>query len=577
MVLAHEQASLAAQPHLPLRSRRRAAAPAVRNLRRTHPGGGVSAPPLGTVAREAQIGRRNPFDLDRRTLIFTPVSGGYATSLAADTFDAAASSAGAVIANFSDDDTRLFALPFAFPFFGANYHQIWVNSNGYLTFTGGDTDASGSYGHFAAGLPAIAPLFTDLDPSKSSDGVHVLAEAGRLVVTFASVPLNSSSDFGIPQIENFQARIYPDGRIEIAYRSTNPPDAVTGITPGSYQPVALVAFSSAPSGTFAGGVAEIFSSSDALDPLAAEQRFYQTHEDAYDYLIFYNAESVAAGPGIVAYEATVRSNGQGYGDSNYDDGAEYGSKRRLQAVLNLGPLSQYPPNPNASVPARAVTGDTPLTILAHETGHLYLALVSVPNPSGANAPPPMLGRGLVHWAFTFNSEASFLEGNRLADAGAGVSPRFSTTATVQEYSALDQYLMGFLPPEQVPPTFAVLGSNQDRARAPQAGVSFDGSRLDIGINEIIQAAGRRTPDSTVAQRRFRFAFVLIVPPGTDLSPGGSAATFVAQVDRYRSEFEAFFANAANNRASADTTLKRSVTLSMYPGAGVVAGASGTAS
>src|SRR5207244_262545 len=142
-----------------------------------------------------------------------------------------------------------------FRFFGASYNQIWVNSNGSLTFTGGDTDASGSYGHFVAGLPAIAPLFTDLDPSQSSDGVHVLAESGRLVVTFASVPLYNSSDFAIPPIENFQVRIYVDGHIEIAYRSTNPPDAVVGITPGNYKQAALVAFSSAPAGTFTTGVA----------------------------------------------------------------------------------------------------------------------------------------------------------------------------------------------------------------------------------------------------------------------------------------------------------------------------------
>jgi hypothetical protein len=523
------------------------------------------------------IGRRNRFDLDRRTLIFMPSGPGYTVSLDADTFDTDAASAGAAIAGFSDDDTRSYALPFTFPFFGAAYQQIWVNSNGYLTFGGGDTDASGSYGHLIAGLPAIAPLFTDLDPSQSSDGVHVLSEPGRLVVTFASVPLYNSSDFGIPQIENFQVRLFAGGRIEIAYRATDPPDAVVGITPGGYQTAALVAFSSAPIGTFPSGVAEVFASADALDPVAAAQKFYQTHDDAYDYLVFYNTENVAAGRGIVAYESTVRSSGQGYGDLNHDNGAEYGSPRRLQAVLNLGPLSQYPANPSATVPARGVTGDTPLTILAHETGHLYLALVSAPNPSDPSAAPPMLGRGLVHWAFTFNSEASFLEGNRIADAGAGVSPRFSTTGTVEAYSRLDQYLMGFLPPEEVPPMFAVLGSPQPPTRAPQNGVSFDGNRWDIAIDDVIRAAGRRTPDSTVAQRRFRFAFVLIVPPGTDLSAGGTAAAQIAQVDRYRSEFETLFANATNHRANADTSLKHSVTLSMFPGAGVVAGAAGTAS
>src|SRR5206468_4116589 len=128
------------------------------------------------------------------------------------------------------------------------YREVWVNSNGLLTFTAGDTNASGSFGYFESGLPGIAPLYTDLDPSKSTDGVHVLVETGRLVVTWAQVPLYSSSDFGIPQNENFQVRLYPDGRIEIAYRSTNPQNAVVGITAGGGNPVTLVDFGAAPGG-----------------------------------------------------------------------------------------------------------------------------------------------------------------------------------------------------------------------------------------------------------------------------------------------------------------------------------------
>lgn len=515
------------------------------------------------------VDHRNPFNLDRRTLTFQPVSAGYLAQAGEDSFDAAASSAGTKIDGFADDDTRSLALPFAFPFFGATYRTLWVNSNGYITFTAGDTNASGSFGYFAAGRPAIAPLFTDLDPSQSSEGVRVLAEPGRVVITWARVPLYSSSGLGVPQ--TFQVRLYPEGRIQIAYSSTDPPDAVVGITPGGSTPVALTDFAGAPAAPVSTGIAEIFARSDAVDIIAAAQKFYQTHEDAYDYLVFYNAEGVAAGPGVVAYESTVRSIGQGYGDTNFDYGAEFGSRRRLQAVLNLGPLSQYPANPNAVVAARFNTGDTPLSILGHEAGHLYLALVSVPNPSDPNGPPPMLGRALAHWAFPFNSDASFLEGNQITDAGASSAPRFATAAAVQRYSALDQYLMGFLPPEEVPPTFTVLNSFQDQGRPPQAGVQFNGNRLDITVDDIVRAAGRRTPDSTVAQRHFRFAIVLIVAAGSTPAPGD-----VAQVDRYRSEFETFFANAAGGRAAAETSLKRSVTLSLSPAAGVVAGAGGTA-
>jgi uncharacterized protein (TIGR03437 family) len=516
------------------------------------------------------IGRRNLFDLDRTTLSFTPVaSGGYTLTIGGDTFDATAAAGGTILAGLGDDDTRSVNLPFAFPFYSASYSKLFVNSNGNVTFGSGDTDSSGSFGHFAAGPPRISPLFTDLDPSQSSDGVHVLAEAARVVITFASVPLYNSGAFGFPPIENFQIRLFPDGRIEIAYRGAAPPAAVVGITPGRLQPVGLVNLSSSP-GAFTGGIAESFSQQDAVDVFAAAQKFYQTHDDAYDYLVFYNSEGVAAGPGVVAFEITARSTGLGFGDTNLDDGADYGSKSRLKSVLNLGPLSQYPTNPNAVVPARFITGDTPLTILGHESGHLFLALTSVRNPADITD-QPMLGRALVHWAFTYNSEASLLEGNRVQDLGAGASPRFRTIATSEGYAPLDQYLMGFRPPEEVPPTFAVLNATVDRARAPQTGVPFDGQRLDVAIGDIINIAGRRTPDSTVAQRQFRFAFVLIVPPGAAPDPNA-----VAQVDRYRSEFEGAYLRFTSSRATADTSLRSSVALSLAPNAGVVAGTNGTA-
>ena len=274
-------------------------------------------------------------------------------------------------------------------------------------------------------------------------------------------------------------------------------------------------------------------------------------------------------PGAVAYESTVRSSGTGYGYPVQDAGQQYGSASRLQSLMNMGQLSEYPTDPTALVPLRASVGDTPLTILAHEAGHLFLALASVNDPNDPSL-QPMLGFGGVHWSFVYDSEASLLEGERIADRGAGVSPRFLTTDTVQGYSPLDQYLMGFRPPEQVPDTFLVTDypSSISPLSHPLSGVAFDGARRNIGIDEIIQVEGRRTPDSTVAQCRFRFAFILVVAQGSQPSAD--------QIDTYRQLFEAFYAQASSNNAVADTTLKRSMKLSLYPNAGVVAGGNGTA-
>jgi hypothetical protein len=132
--------------------------------------------------------------------------------------------------------------------------------------------------------------------------------------------------------------------------------------------------------------------------------------------------------------------------------------------------------------------------------------------------------------------------------------------------------MGFRPPDVVAPSFLVNGTGVFSSRLPQVGVSFDGQRQDIGVEDIIAAEGRRAPDSTVSQRRFRFAFILIVPQGSAPSQAD-----VNQLDTYRQQFEAYYGQAASGRAKADTALRLSLRLSTFPAVGVFAGSTITAS
>ena len=88
--------------------------------------------------------------------------------------------------------------------------------------------------------------------------------------------------------------------------------------------------------------------------------------------MFYNNLGIEADIGTVAFEITLRNNRTGIGDPIVDFGDFVGSPNRLQALLNLGPLRQYPADPNAVVSRRASARDTPLTVLGHEAGHLFL-------------------------------------------------------------------------------------------------------------------------------------------------------------------------------------------------------------
>ena len=163
-----------------------------------------------------------------------------------------------------------------------------------------------------------------------------------------------------------------------------------------------------------------------------------------------------------------------------------------------------------------------------------------------------------------------MKASRSPTAAAG---RFVTTAVTQGYAPLDRYLMGFAPPGDVPDTFVVLNPSVSPLGHPQSGVAFTGNRLNISANDVIQAMGRRTPDYTVAQHRFRFGFILVVPQGAQ---DASIADSVQQVETYRQQFVAAYTKFSANLAAADTTLNRSLRLSLFPAAGVVAGGSATA-
>lgn len=521
------------------------------------------------------VARRNEFNLNRKSVEFTPAGPAaerYRVQTTSASYDDQLAQAGARLDGLDDDDSREVPLPFIFPFYGEKHRSLNVNSDGNLTFGGGFTLTERSLGMLVGGRPRIAGLFTDLDPSVARDtgGVYVLSEPWRFVVTWKAVP--RYSDYGYGAAQTFQIRMYPDGKIEIAFSDVSVyGESVVGISPGSGKgTLSLVSFASGPAGEYSGAVADRFSGLDSVDVAAAAQKFYATHEDAYDYLVFFNAVGVAAGDGAVAFEVTVRNQRTGYGDSPVEAGEEFGSSRRLQAVMNMGPLYQYPEDPNGRVAARGTTGDTGLSVLGHEAGHLFLAFASVRDPEDPEA-RPMLGRAMAHWAFNFNSEASLLEGNRIQDDGESARPRFRTTQTVEGYSPLDQYLMGFRAPDEVPPTFLVTETSVSAARAPQVGITFNGARRNVLVEDIIAAEGRRTPDHTVAQRRFRFGFVLIVAEGAE-----PPAEQIAKVEAYRSAFEDYYAKAAANRASADASLRRAIQLSAAPAAGVLAGGTGTA-
>ena len=515
----------------------------------------------------------NQFDLDQATLTFTPAASGtprYRYAYSGLGYDSSAANQGSPVIALGDDDSRQFTLPFTFRFYGAAYTQVFLNSDGNLTFTAAESASSSrSLGRMTGGPPRIAPLFDDLDPSQPSGSVRYYADASHVVFSWVNVPEWVQSGIGTAQ--TFQVRLYPDGSIQFSYSGVNPVSAVVGIAPGSAAPgTSVVSFHDDPSADYPAAVAERFGNTVEIDIVSVAQKFYETHEDAYDYLVIYNNMGIDAMLAAVAYESTVRSSGAGYSVAPGDYGAQYGSAARLRSVMNMGRLDNYPLDPNAVVPLRTGPQDTSLTVLGHESGHLFLAFASIPDPGGSTA-KPMIGYGGSHWSFVFNSEASLDEGEQINDLGGG---QFVTGTVTKGFAPLDRYLMGFAPSTDVADTFVVLNPNVSPLGHPLSGYFFTGTKFPISVNDVIQAVGRRTPDYTVAQHRYRFGFIMVVAPGSEDLPSFTGS--VQQVDTYRQQFVAAYTKFSANLGAADTTLNLSLRLSLFPAAGVVAGGSATA-
>ncbi len=541
---------------------------------------GVVAAPLWTArpdvnniaiieASDGVVMQANSFDLAYRTVTFTPSGQTYQYSLAGAAYDDVAAAQGSIVGGLGDDDSRLLTLPFAFPFYGKQYNQVYLNSDGNLTFGQADHESSArSLARITAGPPRIAPLFEDLDPSKYVGEVTTDFAPDRAVVSWRSVP--EYQDTGIGRAQTFQVRLYPDGRIEFAWSAGTPTAAVVGISPGNMDNSPSLVDFSVSGGPYSATVAERFGSSNELDFFMIGQRFYATHDDAYDYLIIFNGLGMKDGQTSLASTRVVRNRFTGNGDIPVDYGTEFGSPSRLQAVIHMAYPGQYPADLTTKLWTLGRPTDSSVGVLAHEVGHLWLAYASNREPENPNA-LPMLGYGYSHWSFNFNSEASLLEGETIQDLGGGL---FQTVDATNRYSPLDLYLMGLRPSWDVEPLhsmFYVAGSSKSSTLHPAIGVQMTGTRRNVAIDEILSANGRRTPDFTVSQKWFRFAFIYVVPK--DQQPSQADLDKIGQ---FRTMFEPYFRVAADNRAVAQTALQRSLQITTFPAAGVLAGSTATA-
>jgi hypothetical protein len=155
-------------------------------------------------------------------------------------------------------------------------------------------------------------------------------------------------------------------------------------------------------------------------------------------------------------------------------------------------------------------------VFCHELGHQWLSFARFDD--GIVKSQELLGRQRAHWSYFVDTPNSPMEGNAWVDNKDGT---FTTDlSTPSAFSALDLYLMGLLPPEDVPPFFYIDApdtAERGRETSPEhvyndEPVTVSGSRVDVTIDDIIAANGQRSPAYGEAPTEQKILYVLVVSP-----------------------------------------------------------------
>jgi len=437
----------------------------------------------------------------------------------------------------SDDDSVEVDVPFSFPFYAGTQRIAFVNSDGNITF--GEADKASTERNVArvlTGPPRVAPFLADLNPS-SGGRVFVNATSDLFTVTWCAV-----RGFDSERTVTVQATLLPDGSIEMAFGPSTLGDAVVALGPGRTGDFSPVDLSVPAPASGIGAIGERFAASSSIDVVAVAKKFFTSHQDRYDQILIWTDQPLIQD--AFAYEITAANDISGIGQDIYNQASEFGSAGQLRSVVVMDWLGKYPNSPTT----KFLGENNTLSVIGQEVGHRWLAYMDFRDHTGATS-DELLGRDLAHWSFFFNSEASVMEGNEIADLGGG---QFKTTDAVRRYSHLDQYAMGLIPASSVPAMFYVESPNSShmRADAPQIGVTFSGTRRDFLIDDVIAVNGARSPSSAGSSRTHRQAFIYVVSNGRSLDTGQ-----VNKLDTIRRQWEGFFAQATDGRMTAVTKLQ----------------------
>jgi hypothetical protein len=517
------------------------------------------------------IAEHNLFDLDRRTIRFTPSGAGFRAENLPLQWDTVRGSA--LQGNAAVRLTR-----FTFPFSGREWNELQVLTTGLITFGGGYNDLGlGRFVHLQQVGPDIVnkiPLIAAFLKQRMNGTRYVHEQSDRLVVTWdTSEPVGGQQDVTFTRTpHHFQAVLHRDGRIDLSYREMTARDAVVGVynVPAGGAPATRSTDLSAVKPTDAAHpvIFETFHHYGLPGSESMACTVIQALGDRFDFMVWYSDFRVDDQEAGTRSVGDIGQNVSGIGP-RMDMGKrlqDYCSQGRLQVTwyqpVWIGAVQAQETHPNG----RYNNYNMAVAQISHELGHRWStrtrAIVNGDTIELRGPHDPWGMSGATHWPGSVSTpvpfpysrpvEASIMGGANYKDNGDGTFTRLvgGTMNPASGFSYLELYLMGFLPASGVP-DFFILRNQRNTGTTPEGNAIVTAETVRITIQDVIAHNGPRVPSFENSPKAYNTALVAVTLPGRQPSPA-----MLAQLEGIRTAWIGYWSKVTGGVSTMTTSTGR---------------------
>ena len=217
----------------------------------------------------------------------------------------------------------------------------------------------------------------------------------------------------------------------------------------------------------------------------------------------------------IAQTININNEVQGIGLEVLNNREVFGLPRNGGRLSSLSLMNSLRMWGNGSLAGLDAEGGFFRGVMAEELSRRWLFHARFSDLTG-NSSEALLGRATRNWSRLAQADGSFLDGNRWVDNG---DDTFTNTGSNLGFAPLDLYLMGLGTAEAVPPFFYIAeattmnGDPLDSTSLIPDDATINGARVDVTIDQVLEALGPRLPPPLTRIPYDRAIVVLVTAPG----------------------------------------------------------------